>query len=159
MSLKYHISAIVAQLTGTPTFVFGRKDELNSLAEYVDFQQGAHSAVFMYAIQDERGERSKSGGRKVVFGIYLQFLKQTLFTEWSSENDVIVQEMRELKNEFLNRLTEYEVNGNRVFNISFGDRDKSQNLYQKFDVNTTGVDLTIELRELYKDAFCIPNES
>ena len=153
MSIKNKISAIVDTLSSKPAFVYGLKNELNTLADDVNFKAG-RSAVFMLAITKENGLVSIAGGRKASFEIYLEFLKQTEFEQFSDEDELIVEEMRTLKNEFLSKLYTYQESGNTIFNFKAGDTDTSNNIFDKYDAGITGVTLEISLSEAYKNSFC-----
>jgi hypothetical protein len=144
MPIRNQIEAIVQTLSVTPTFVYGTANELNLLADDASFP-----CVFMYPLQPIDVSPQVNGSVENTFSIYLEFLLKTEFDQYTSDNETYVNQALSLANEFIVKASIYRENGGRYFRVKAGDKARCLPVYNKFDVNTTGVNLTISLAAMY----------
>jgi hypothetical protein len=149
MPIRNQIEAIVQTLTSTPTFVYGTVNELNQLADDVN----TFPCVFMYPLQPIDVSPQVNGSVDNTFSVYLEFLFKTDFDQYTSDNETYVNQALLLANEFIVKASRYREGEGRYFRIKAGDRAKCLPVYNKFDVNTTGVNLTITLATMYFAVF------
>ena len=148
MPIRNQIEAIVQTLSVIPTFVYGTANELNLLADDASFP-----CVFMYPLQPIDVSPQVNGSVDNTFSIYLEFLFKTDFDQYTSDNETYVNQALALANEFIVKASKYREAEGRYFRIKAGDKAKCLPVYNKFDVNTTGVNLTISLATMYFDYF------
>ena len=148
MPIRNQIEAIVQTLTGTPTFVYGTANELNQLADDTAFP-----CVFMYPLQPIDVSPQVNGSVNNTFQVYLEFLFKTDFDQHTSDNETFVNQALALANEFIVKAGKYREAEGRYFRIKAGGRAKCLPVYNRFDVNTTGVNLTISLATMYFERF------
>jgi len=148
MPIRNQIEAIVQTLTNTPTFVYGTANELNQLADDASFP-----CVFMYPLQPIDVSPQVNGSVDNTFSIYLEFLFKTDFDQYTADNEAYVTQALSLANEFIVKASKYREGEGRYFRIKAGDRARCLPVYNKFDVNTTGVNLTISLATMYFENF------
>jgi len=144
MPIRNQIEAIVQTLTYAPTFVYGTVNELNQLADDASFP-----CVFMYPLQPIDISPQVNGSVDNSFSIYLEFLFKTDFDQYTSDNESYVNQALFMANEFMVKASRYREGDGRYFRIRAGDHAKSLPVYNKFDVNTTGVNLTLTLATMY----------
>jgi hypothetical protein len=144
MPIRNQIEAITQTLTNTPNFVYGTVNELSLLADDVSFP-----CVFMYPLQPIDISPQVNGSVDNTFSVYLEFLFKTDFDQYTSDNETYVNQALNLANEFIVKASKYRESEGRYFRIKAGDKAKSLPVYNKFDVNTTGVNLTISLATMY----------
>jgi hypothetical protein len=144
MPIRNQIEAIVQTLTYTPAFVYGTVNELNQLADDASFP-----CVFMYPLQPIDISPQVNGSVDNSFSIYLEFLFKTDFDQYTSDNESYVNQALFMANEFMVKASRYREGDGRYFRIRAGDHAKSLPVYNKFDVNTTGVNLTLTLATMY----------
>ena len=144
MPIRNQIEAIVQSLTNNPTFVYGTANELNQLADDASFP-----CIFMYPLQPIDLSPQVNGSVDNIFSIYLEFLFKTDFDQYTADNETYVTQALSLANEFIVKASKYREGEGRYFRIKAGDRAKCLPVYNKFDVNTTGVNLTISLATMY----------
>lgn len=148
MPIRNQIEAIVQTLTNTPTFVYGTANELSQLADDASFP-----CVFMYPLQPIDVSPQVNGSVDNTFSIYLEFLFKTDFDQYTADNETYVTQALSLANEFIVKASKYREGGGRYFRIKAGDRAKCLPVYNKFDVNTTGVNLTISLATMFFESY------
>jgi hypothetical protein len=148
MPIRNQIEAIVQTLTGSPTFIYGTVNELNAIADDTSFP-----CVFMYPLQPIDISPQINGSVDNTFSVYLEFLFKTEFDQYTSDNETYVNQALSLANEFIVKASKYREGEGRYFRIKAGDRAKSLPVYNKFDVNTTGISLSITLATMYFDSF------
>ena len=148
MPIRNQIEAVVQTLTSTPTFVYGTANELNQLADDALFP-----CVFMYPLQPIDVSPQINGSVDNTFSVYLEFLFKTDFDQYTADNETYVNQALYLANEFIVNASKYREGAGRYFRIKAGDKAKCLPVYNKFDVNTTGVNLTISLATMYYDNF------
>lgn len=148
MPIRNQIEAIVQTLSVTSTFVYGTANELNQLADDASFP-----CVFMYPLQPIDVSPQVNGSVDNTFSIYLEFLFKTDFDQYTADNETYVNQALSLANEFIVKAAKYREGEGRYFRIKAGDRAKCLPVYNKFDVNTTGVNLTISLATMYFESF------
>ena len=151
MPIRNQIEAIVQTLSVIPTFVYGTANELNLLADDASFP-----CVFMYPLQPIDVSPQVNGSVDNTFSIYLEFLFKTDFDQFTSDNETYINQALSLANEFIVKASKYREAEGRYFRIKAGDKAKCLPVYNKFDVNTTGVNLTISLATMYFDYFGPP---
>jgi hypothetical protein len=83
----------------------------------------------------------------------LEFLFKTDFNQYTADNETYITQALSLANEFIVKASRYREGEGRYFRIKAGDKAKCLPVYNKFDVNTTGVNLTISLATMYFDSF------
>lgn len=148
MPIRNQIQAITQTLSTAVTFVYGTANELNQLADDAVFP-----VVFMYPLQPIDLSPQVNGSVDNSFSVYLEFLFKTDFDQYISANEIYVTQALSLANEFIVKASRYREGEGRYFRVKAGDRAKCLPVYNKFDVNTTGVNLSITLATMYFDSF------
>jgi hypothetical protein len=143
MPIRNQIYNITQSLTGTPGFVYGTANELNQLAD-----DKAFPCVFMYPMQGIELSPAVNGSVSNSFTIYLEFLYQTEFAQYTANNETYVTQALQLANQFLVKAAHYQEGETRYFKVMGGSKAKCLPVYNKYDVNTTGVSLTLTLQAL-----------
>ena len=148
MPIRNQIEAITQTLTEQPTFIYGTVNEINSLADDASFP-----CVFMYPLQPIDVSPQINGSVDNTFSVYLEFLYKTEFDQYTSDNETYVNQALKMANEFIVKASAYREGDGRYFRIKAGDKAKCLPVYNKFDVNSTGVNLTITLATMYFESF------
>ncbi len=148
MPIRNQIEAVTQTLSTPVTFVYGTANELNQLADDAVFP-----VVFMYPLQPIDVSPQVNGSVDNIFSVYLEFLYKTDFDQYTSANETYVTQALALANEFIVKASTYREGEGRYFRIKAGQRAKCLPVYNKFDVNTTGVNLTISLATMYFESF------
>ncbi|MFB9842992.1 hypothetical protein [Mucilaginibacter ginsenosidivorans] len=148
MPIRNQIEAITQTLTGQPAFIYGTVNEINQLADDASFP-----CVFMYPLQPIGISAQVNGSVDNNFSVYLEFLYKTEFDQYTSDNETYVNQALRMANEFIVKASKYREGDGRYFRIKAGDKAKCLPVYNKFDVNSTGVNLTITLSTMYYEAF------
>jgi hypothetical protein len=143
--IRNQIQSITQTLSNTPTFIYGTANELNLLADNI----ATFPVVFMYPLQPVEVSPQINGSVDNTFSVYLEFLYQTEFDQYTSDNETYVTQALQMANEFIVKASKYREGEGRYFKIKAGDKAKCLPVYNKFDVNTTGVSLTITLATMY----------
>ncbi len=143
MPISDHIHNITRTLNGSPGFVYGTANELNQLAD-----DGSFPCVFMYPLQNIELSPAVNGSVTNTFSIYLEFLFRTDFGQYTSDNEVYIGKALRLANEFIVKASKYTDGPSRYFRVIGGSKAKCLPVYNKYDVNTTGVGLTLNLQAL-----------
>ena len=146
--IRNQIQSITQTLTTTPTFIYGTANELNLLADDTSFP-----VVFMYPLQPVEVSPQINGSVDNTFSVYLEFLYQTEFDQYTSNNETYVNQALQMANEFIVKASKYREGEGRYFKIKAGDKAKCLPVYNKFDVNTTGVNLSLSLATMYFDNY------
>lgn len=146
--MRNQIENIAQSLTGSPTFAYGTQNELNTLADDKTFP-----CVFMYPLQPIEVSPQVNGSVDNTFTIYLEFLFKTDFGQFTADNETYVQQALQMANQFIVMASKYREGEGRYFRIKAGIKAKCRPVYNKFDVNTTGVGLTITLPTMYYNTF------
>jgi hypothetical protein len=140
MSIRNQIEAVVQTLTGSPAFIYGTANELNLLADDAIFP-----CVFMHTIQAITISPQINGSVSNSFSVVLEFLYKTEFNQFTADNETYVSQALHMANEFIVKAARYRDNDGRYFKIKARNLDvKCQPVYNKYDVNTTGISLTIK---------------
>lgn len=142
--IRNQIQSISQTLSTNPTFIYGTANELNLLAD-----DAAFPVVFMYPLQPVEVSPQINGSVDNTFSVYLEFLYKTEFDQYTSDNETYVNQALQMVNEFIVKAAKYREGEGRYFKIKAGDKAKCLPVYNKFDVNTTGVSLTITLATMY----------
>ena len=143
MPIRNHIYNVTQALTGKPGFVYGTANELNQLAD-----DKAFPCVFMYPLQSIELSPAINGSVSNTFTVYLEFLYKTDFAQYTADNEIYVSQALQLANEFLVKASHYVQGQTRYFKVMVGSKAKCLPVYNKYDVNTTGVSLTLTLQAL-----------
>src|SRR6201996_7801408 len=144
MPIRNQIEAVVQTLTNSPTFVYGTANEINQLADDASFP-----CVFMYPLQPIDVSTQINGSVDNKFSLYMEFLYKTEFDQHTSGNETYVNQALKMANEFIVKASKYREGDGRYFRIKAGDKAKCLPVYNKFDVNSTGVSLSITLATMY----------
>jgi hypothetical protein len=148
MPIRNQIEAIAQSLSAQPTFVYGAANELNLLADDASFP-----VVFMYPLQPIDVSPHVNGSVDNSFSVYLEFLYKTEFDQFTSDNETYVTQALAMANEFIVKASKYREGEGRYFRMKTGNKAKCMPVYNKFDVNSTGVNLTITLQTMYFESF------
>lgn len=148
MPIRNHIYNITQTLTGTPGFVYGTANELNQLAD-----DEAFPCIFMYPLQGIELSPAINGSVSNTFNVYLEFLFKTDFAQYTADNETYITQALHLANEFLVKASRYAEGPKRYFRIMAGSKAKALPVYNKYDVNTTGISLTLTLQALNFENF------
>ena len=154
MALKAEISAIVASMSPPtpPSFLFGTVDELNNLADHVS----SFPAVFMLALQPVKRKFTVSSAIGNTYSVYMEFLFQVQPDATTDQCEVYDEQCEKLINEFLIRLKNYrDTNGQKVFLVDLKTNINSQQVFNKYDTNTFGRNLTMDLETTYNENVCL----
>jgi hypothetical protein len=146
--MRNQIEAIVESLSANPSFLYGTEKELNTLADDATFP-----CVFMYPMQPIVVSPQVNGSVDNVFTLYLEFLYKTEFGQFTAGNEAYIQQALRMANEFMVKAGKYRDGDGRYFRIKAGEKAKCLPVYNKFDVNTTGVGLTVTLNTMYYDVY------
>ncbi|QHS56077.1 hypothetical protein GWR56_11225 [Mucilaginibacter sp. 14171R-50] len=146
--MRNQIQAVTQSLTANPSFLYGTEKELNTLAD-----DAAFPCVFMYPMQPILVSPQVNGSVDNTFTVYLEFLYKTEFGQFTAENETYIQQALQMANEFIVKAAKYRDGNGRYFRIKAGEKAKCLPVYNKFDVNTTGVGLTITLNTMYYNAY------
>jgi hypothetical protein len=146
--MRNQIEAVTQSLSANPSFLYGTEKELNTLGDDVSFP-----CIFMYPMQPIVVSPQVNGSVDNVFTLYLEFLYKTEFGQFTAENETYVQQALRMANEFIVKAAKYRDGDGRYFRIKAGEKAKCLPVYNKFDVNTTGIGLTITLNTMYYDVY------
>ncbi len=149
MPIRNQIESITQTLNEQPAFIYGTANELNLFAD----DAASFPVVFMYPLQPIDVSPQINGSVDNTFSIYLEFLYKTEFDQFTSDNETYVNQALTMANEFIVKASKYREGEGRYFRIKAGDKAKCLPVYNKFDVNTTGVNLTITLSTMYYESF------
>lgn len=142
--IRNQVQSITQTLTAAPAFVYGTANELNLLADDTAFP-----VVFMYPLQPVDVSPQINGSVDNTFSIYLEFLYKTEFDQYTADNETYITQALQMANEFIVKAATYREGEGRYFRIKAGDKARCLPVYNKFDVNTTGVSLTMTLATMY----------
>ena len=148
MPIRNQIEAVTQLLTAQPNFIYGTVNEINQLADDASFP-----CVFMYPLQPIDVSPQVNGSVDNTFSVYLEFLYKTEFDQYTSGNEDYVNQALRMANEFIVKASKYREGDGRYFRIKAGDKAKCLPVYNKFDVNSTGVSLTIILATMYFESY------
>lgn len=149
------IEAIVNQLVAAPLFAYGSVNELELFVDDLDFKRGLKPAVMMYTLKPATVSTTPSQAVNINFSIYMEFLYQTDFDQFTSQNESIITQASALMEEFLVKLEYYRETSiaNRFFKIHLGEKAKMLPVYNKFSVNATGVSLSVTLNTMLNTGY------
>ena len=89
------------------------------------------------------------------FVLSLEFLFKTEFDKYTADNETYVKQALHLVNEFIVKASRYREGEGRYFKVNAGEKAKCMPVYNKFDVNSTGISLTITLATMYFEAISL----
>jgi hypothetical protein len=142
--IRNQVQSITQTLTAAPAFVYATANELNLLAD-----DAAFPVVFMYPLQPVDVSPQINGSIDNTFSVYLEFLYKTEFDQYTADNETYITQALQMANEFIVKAATYREGEGRYFRIKAGDKARCLPVYNKFDVNTTGVSLTMTLATMY----------
>lgn len=150
--IRNHIESIVKQLVDAPHFEYGTVNELNLLS---DKDMWANGVVFLYTLKPINLEYTVSNTIESRYSIYMEFLYLTQFDQYTSQNEDIITKAYWMMKEFLIKLSYYRENQDdaRFFRVHVADKSTSLPVYNKFDTNSTGVNLSITLEKMTPHSF------
>ncbi|AYL96409.1 hypothetical protein [Mucilaginibacter celer] len=146
--MRNQIEAIVQTLSGNPTFAYGTQTELNVIADDISFP-----CVFLYPLQGIELLPQVNGSVDNASTLYLEFLFKTEFGQFTADNETYITQALQLANEFIVKASTYREGEGRYFKVKAGQKVKCVPVYNKLDVNTSGIGLTITLSTMYFDKF------
>ncbi|MFD0792773.1 hypothetical protein ACFQZX_04050 [Mucilaginibacter litoreus] len=146
--MRNQIETITQALDGNPSFLYGAEKELNALADNVLFP-----CAFLYPLQPITISPQVNGSVNNSFTLYIEFLFKTEFGQFTAENEIYVQQALKMANQFIVKAANYRDEDGRFFRVKAGEKAKCVPVYNKFDVNTTGVGLTLTLNTMYPGIF------
>jgi hypothetical protein len=146
--MRNQIAAIVQTLNGNPAFAYGTQAELNTLADDITFP-----CVFLYPFQPIEVSPQVNGSVDNTITVYMEFLFKTDFGQFTADNEIYISQALQMANQFVVKASKYREGEGRYFRIKAGQKAKCVPVYNKFDVNTTGIGLTITLSTMYFDIF------
>ena len=154
MPLRNQIEAIVKTMTSNagkaPGFLYGTEKELNIMADGFTFP-----GVFMYALQPFDLSLKVTKAVDDSYSILLYFLDKTEFGEFTADNEAIINQQIAAAKEFIIRMSSYRPDGmKKFFKTNVGDKFRGQQIYNKYDVNSTGVCVPMTLKTMYADLMC-----
>jgi len=82
----------------------------------------------------------------------MEFLFKTDFGQYTADNETYVNQAMQLANQFIIKAATYREGDGRYFRIHAGEKVKCVPVYNKYDVNTTGIGLTATLSAMYAPA-------
>jgi hypothetical protein len=149
MAIRNHIEAIVNMLSERPSFAYGTANELNRLAD-----DQSLPCVFLFPLPAIELSAALNGSVDNTFTIYIEFLYQTSFDLYTADNEIYVSKALQLANEFMVKAAQYRPvpYNSKFFKIKAGIKAKCLPVYNKYDVNTTGVSLSMVLETMQFDA-------
>lgn len=148
MPIRNQIYNITQSLTGTPGFIYGTANELNRLAD-----DEAFPCVFMYPLPAIELSPAINGSVSNNYTLTLEFLFKTDFDQYTADNEIYVSKALKLANEFLVKASRYQEGPARYFKVMANSKAKCVPVYNKYDVNTTGVSLTLSLQAMGFESF------
>ena len=136
-----------------PSFIYGTSAELNLKLDAADFP-----VVMLYSLKPVDKNYTLSNAINSKFSIMMAFLFRTEFDQFTSDNEVYIQMANAMCDEFLVKLSNYRETqyASRYFKIHENDPAKALPVYNKSDVNSTGVTLTVTLNTMNNDNVIIP---
>lgn len=150
--IRNQIQAVVSQLVTAPKFQYGTANEINLLADNVDWANGL---VMLYTLKPVKKKTTISQAVAERFSLYMEFLFKTEFDQYTSQNEQYIIQANALCNEFLVKLEYYRETplAARYFQIHVAEGMSSLPVYNKLDVNSTGVNLSLELSSMQNQGF------
>lgn len=145
MAIRNEIEAVVNQLVSKPNFLYGTANELNTLADDTQFP-----VVMLYNLQPAELSTTLSHAIDDTFSLYMEFLIKTEYDQYTSDNEVYVKQALALSKEFLVKLEFFRLtpDASRFFKIKQDEKIKALPVYNKLDVNSTGVSINFTLRTM-----------
>lgn len=149
--IRNQINDIVKQLNAPPGynqpgFLYGTAKELNALIDNAQFP-----VVMLYNLNPVPKKFTNSYAINSNYSIIMAFLFKTEFDQYTSQNEVYVDMANAMADEFLVRLSLYRETpyAPRYFRVNVDDPAKAQPVYNKGDINSTGITLQINLNTMF----------
>lgn len=145
------ISSIVSDLSTKTAFIYGLKGWQNLKAD--------KTATFPVAFLDEPISSSDSFGQggavDIKYNLQMAFLTKSQLNWTPEQHDVAIQQMRELRREFILRLKKVSDPSTNEHLFRSVDNVSTLNAMNIFDVNMTGVIVTFQLTPMSGDGICL----
>lgn len=148
MPIRNQIETIAKSLSVSTAFAYGTAHELNLLADDLLFP-----CIFLYPLQPFEISPAVNGSVDNTFPVYIEFLYKTEFGQFTADNESLVSQALHLANEFVVKAAMYREGEGRYFKIKSNLKARCVPVYNKYDVNTTGVGLTITLNTMYFEQY------
>lgn len=150
--IRNQIESVVSQLVTAPKFIYGTVNEINLLSDAQDWSNGV---VMLYTLKPVKKKTTVNQAIAERFALYMEFLFRTEFDQYTSQNEQYVLMANALCNEFLVKLEYYRETplAARYFQIYVNEGMTSLPVYNKLDVNSTGVNLSLELSSMQNQGF------
>ena len=150
--IRNQIEQVVNQLVSAPRFEYGTANEINLLADAADWSNGL---VMLYTLKPVKKKTTVNQAIGERFSLYLEFLYKTEFDQYTSQNEQYIIQANALCNEFLVKLEYYREQplDARYFQIHVNEGMASLPVYNRLDINSTGVNLSLELSTMLNQPF------
>lgn len=148
MAIRNEIEAVVNQLVSKPNFLYGTANELNLLVDDEEFP-----VAMLYNLQSGELSTTLSQAINDSYSVYMEFLFKTEFDQYTADNETYVKQALALAKEFLVKLEFYRKapDAARYFKIKVDEKIKALPVYNKFDVNSTGISISFSLTTMLSD--------
>lgn len=140
MDLREQIGVIAMGLTGNPQFVYGRKSEVNIIMD----NTGTAAVVLIEPDQFGFNLNTTTGVVRDSYNTFIQFIKQIEMGEDANYRHPVVEEMRTLCAEFIQKLNEADIFQDLNTNIP------GVLVVDTYDVNVAGIEINLaQLTDIY----------
>lgn len=140
MNLREQIGTIAMALTGNPTFVYGRKSEINCSGDNFEFP----AVVLIEPDQFGFSLNPNTGNVKDTYNVFIQFIDKIVPGEDANYRHPVVEAMRTLCAEFILKLSEADIFLDINANIP------GVLVVDEYDVNVAGIEINIaQLTDIY----------
>lgn len=146
MDIVSLIGSIVATVTDAPTFIHGDKGYQNLISDELNIETGV---IYLDEPISSNDSFKQSGYLEETYPLKLLFAKKTELDWTPAQHQVIIQECREMRREFMVLLQ----NNSSVQSFKSSKTTDIQNL---FDINLSGVYLELEVVPFNVAANCFP---
>lgn len=146
MNIVSLINTVAVAITGTPTFIHGDKGFQN-LQDDINIESGV---VFLDEPITSNDTLKKSGYLEESYPLRILFAKKSKMDYTPEQHQVLIQECREMRREFIVLLSDNE-------NIrSIEPTMKTTDIINLFDINLSGVYLELTVLPNNNAANCFP---
>jgi hypothetical protein len=128
------LTDIIAAMTGSPTFIYGTEGWNNFKAD----SAAVFPVIFLNEPLMSNDKLAKSGYMEEVYPLKMMFLDKAQIDWTPAQHHTIIDAMRLLRREFINRLQDDD-------NIREIDNIQTTDVFNVLDMNLSGVLLEIEI--------------
>jgi len=108
----------------------------------------------MHTLQSIAITPQVNGSVTNTFSVLLEFLYKTEFDRFTADNEQYISQALHMANDFIVKAGRYRSGEGRYFKIKADNINaKCQPVYNKYDVTTTGISLTLNLSTMYFENF------